>query len=149
MKMKDEKGYILVAVMVVGLLVALIGLAASKMTDLGTTTYGSQKKYEIASAAADYAVNQAVNSISLTGTCPGTTSSQINDTNQAGYQYLGIETNGYCFVRGQGTFRGAKVVKTVVVPDTSDFDYGALTLRNGGCNGHRGEFRHCELRLGM
>lgn len=124
--------------MVVGLLVALIGFAASKMTDLGTTTYGSQKKYEIASAAAEFAVNQAVNWISLMGACPDATTSQIADTNKADYHYVGIQTNGYCFIRGQGTFRGAKVVKTVVVPDTSDFEYGALTLRNGGATATSG-----------
>ena len=132
MQIRGEKGYILVAVMVIGMLVAIIGFAASKMSDLGAATYGSQKKYEIAGAAAEYAVNQAINSISLTGTCPGLTSAQINDSNGANYQYRAFPTGGYCFIRGQGSYRNATVVKTVVVPDTGDFDYGALTVRNGG-----------------
>lgn len=132
MKIRDEKGYILVAVMAIGLLVALIGFAASKMSDLGAATYGSQKKYEVAGAAAEYAVNQAINEISLRGLCPSSTPGQISDTNGASYVYLGAQAGGYCFIRGQGTFRGARVVKTVVVPDVSDFDYGALTLRYGG-----------------
>lgn len=132
MRTKDEKGYILVAVMVIGLLVGIIGFAASKMSDLGNTTYGSQKKYEVAAAAADYAVNQAINSVSLTGNCPSSTESQINDTNGADYLYLGAQAGGYCFIRGQGMFRGANVVKTVVIPNISDFDYGALTMRFGG-----------------
>ncbi|HAR95440.1 MAG TPA: hypothetical protein DCR97_05690 [Deltaproteobacteria bacterium] len=138
MRIKDESGYILVAVMVIGLLVAMIGFAASKMSDLGSMAYGSQKKYEIAGAAAEYAVNQAINYISLVGSCPASTSSQINDTNGANYQYLGKEAGGYCFIRGEGTFRSAKVVKTVVVPNVSDFDYGALTMRFGGATATSG-----------
>jgi hypothetical protein len=132
MRMKDENGYILVAVMVIGLLVSIIGFAASKMSDLGNVAYGSQKKYEIAAAAAEYAVNQAINEISLKGNCPSSTTSHINDTNRADYLYLGPQAGGYCFIRGQGMFRGANVVKTVVVPNISDFDYGALTMRFGG-----------------
>jgi Tfp pilus assembly protein PilX len=138
MRIKDEKGYILVAVLVIGLLVAIIGFAASKMTDLGTATYGGQKKYEIAAAAAEYAVNQAINHISLVGACPTSTTSQMTDSNAAAYQYLGNQAGGYCFIRGQGMFRDAKVVKTVVVPDTSDFDYGALTMRYGGATATSG-----------
>jgi hypothetical protein len=133
--MNREGGFVLVVALAMALLVMVLGLASWKMGELGYIAYGSERSYQIASSAAEYAINSGVKHVVDNSTCPAT--GNCTGTMSAGggtpsYSCFAVSSGNKCFIHGKGQFLGASVVKTVVVPFGGASDYGALTLRNGG-----------------
>jgi len=133
---KNERGVALVIALIMTLLVSIIGVTAIKMSEIGFITFGSEKKYQLAKEAAEYALNAAVKSVIDSASCPSstpTTPITISGTNAA-YSYFAISSDSggnYCFINGKGTYGGATVVRVAIVPKYVT-DYGAITLRKGG-----------------
>lgn len=129
----NNKGFILAIVLAMVVLVMILSTAALKMSELGYLAYGSERRYQIANTAAEHAANTGLQSVVTNQTCPGSTSGTLSSGGvNASYSYFSITGGGKCFVVGKGTFGGATVVKTVIVPASNSFGYGALTLREGG-----------------
>jgi len=131
--MKNEKGMILATVLIVVLLVMVLTTAGLKMSELGYQAYGSEKKYQMAGWAAEYALNTGIDSVVSTQSCPaasGNLTLTYGGSNVT-YSYVSVTGGNYCMVHATGSFGGAKVVKISVVPRISS-GYGALTIRNGG-----------------
>lgn len=132
---KNERGVALVIALIMTLLVSIIGVTAIKMSEVGFITFGSEKKYQVAKEAAEYALNAAVNYVITNAGCPSSnaTIGTVLGTNAA-YSYFAISSDSggnYCFINGKGTYGGATVVRVAVVPKYVT-DYGALTFRKGG-----------------
>ncbi len=131
--MRNERGMILATVMIIVLLVMVLTTAGLKMSELGYQAYGSEKKYQMAGWAAEYALNTGIDSVVSTQSCPGSsgnltlTYGGVNVT----YSYSSATGGNYCMIHASGSFGGAKVVKIAAVPKISS-GYGALTIRNGG-----------------
>jgi hypothetical protein len=136
--MDNNRGIILVVVLAVTLMVMILGATAIKMSELGYLAYGSDKRYQIANAAAEYALNTGiVNTYALTasGACPSAASGTLSTGGvNAAYNYFSVSAGNKCFIQGTGTFGTAKIVKNVIIPagDPGLSSYGAMTMRNGG-----------------
>lgn len=131
--MKNEKGFILAAVLAMTLLVMILGTAAIKMSELGYMAYGSGRKYQVAGTASEFGLNTAIASVVTNSACPVATSGTVNTGGvNASYSYFSVSGGGYCFIHGKGTFGGATVVKTAVVPASVPAQLAAVVFRNGG-----------------
>jgi hypothetical protein len=133
--MRNERGFALVVVLAMCLLVMIIGTTAIKMSELGYMAYGSERRYQIAANAAEYALNAGMSHIIANAACPGTgncsgtyTSGGVN----ASYNCFSITSGNMCFIHGKGTLGGATVVKTTVVPAALPSPLAALVFRDGG-----------------
>ena len=131
--MRNERGMVLATVMIIVLLVMVLTTAGIKMSELGYQAYGSEKKYQMAGWAAEYALNTGVDSVISTQSCPGASGNLTLTYGGANvtYSYASASGGNYCMIHATGSFGGAKVVKLAVVPKISS-SYGALTIRNGG-----------------
>ncbi len=132
--MLNEKGFILATVLAITLLVLILAGAAITMSELGYLAFGSEKKYQVADTAAEFALNSAVASVVATNVCPSANAGTLSTGNvTANYNYSSMTGGTTCFISAKGSFSGANVVKVVVVPvGINSAKYGALTLRNGG-----------------
>jgi len=129
---RNEKGIILATVMIMVVLIMIITTAGLKMSELGYQAYGSEKKYQMAGWAAEYALNTGVDYVVSSQSCPATTTGNLTYSGlTVPYTYSSASGGNYCMIHATGSFGGAKVVKFAVVPKLSS-SYGALTLRNGG-----------------
>ncbi len=136
--MVNERGIVLVVVMAITLMVMILGSTAIKMSELGYLAYGSEKRYQIANAAAEYGINIAIKATvdsSSAGWCPSATTGNVSTGGvSAAYSYFAVSAGSRCFIQSTGSFGGAKIVKNVVIPAgiAATAQYGALTMRNGG-----------------
>src|SRR5208283_1555234 len=129
--MKNERGFALVLALVVSALLLALGGTALLMSQLGYFTVASEKKFQLANWAAEYAVNSGVMYAINNNSCPPSTGPTAL-TGGASYSYFSQSASNFCFIKGTGTIAGATVVKTVVVPAGGSAPFGALTLRDVG-----------------
>ncbi|MGO9611760.1 MAG: hypothetical protein ACLPX5_01830 [Dissulfurispiraceae bacterium] len=129
--MKNERGFALVLALVVSALLLALGGTALLMSQLGYFTVSSEKKFQLANWAAEYAVNSGVLYAVSNNSCPPSTGPTAL-TGGASYSYFSQSASNFCFIKGTGTIAGATVVKTVIVPAGGSAPFGALTLRDGG-----------------
>jgi hypothetical protein len=131
----NEKGFVLVAAIAITMLVMILGATAIKMSELGYLTYGSERRYQVANTAAEYAVNAGIKYVHDNSACPAVANCSGTLTTggvSANYSCFSINAGYMCFIHTKGTFGGATVVKTAAIPAASNAPYGALTLRHGG-----------------
>ena len=131
-----NRGFALVAALVVMTLLLAIAGAAMTNSSLGFMSISSDRKYQLATWAADYAINEAIKYSVATAMCPpsqvsGTVGSGIN---QASWTYFAVPAiaSQYCFVHGRGFLGSTSVIKTTVVPRTAKF--GGMITRGGTIN---------------
>ncbi|MBA4416358.1 MAG: hypothetical protein C0392_00380 [Syntrophus sp. (in: bacteria)] len=138
--MNNDKGVILVVVLAVSLMVMILAAAAIKMSELGYLAYGSEKRYQVASAASEHGINVGIKAVvdgvvdSITR-CPVAAAGTLSTGGvNAGYSYFAISAGSRCFIHSTGTFGDARIVKNVIIPAaiSQGAQYGALTMRNGG-----------------
>ncbi|MCC6345615.1 MAG: hypothetical protein IT388_00350, partial [Nitrospirales bacterium] len=127
-KLREEKGFAIIAAMAVSALLLAVAGAAMVMSQMGYIALSSEKKFQLANWAAEYAVNQGI--LNST-TCSSAAANCPSMTAGGTCNYFGVSGGSFCFVYGTGRYGAAKIVKTAVVPKGSA-QYGALTLRNGG-----------------
>ncbi|GEM_PF-6876138 len=127
---KNERGIALVASLMIMLLLLVLGAAAMQMSQLGFFAVSAEKKYQIANWAAEYAVQEGINVTVANNACIASTGT--GSAGDGSYTYYRMPSSNFCYIHGTGTYVGAKVVKTVVVPRLSTAEMGAITLRNGG-----------------
>lgn len=128
--LKDQKGVALPVVLVVMLLLLALGAAAMMMSNLGYSSLASETKYQYADKAAEAGIKAAIaDKIIPNAQCPQTGSGTVGGAN---YSYVGIPdaNDTYCFLRAEGIFSGAKVVKTTVVPRVGS-EWAAMVAK--GC----------------
>lgn len=128
--LKDQKGVALPVVLVVMLLLLALGAAAMMMSNLGYSHLASETKYQYADKAAEAGIKAAIaDKIIPNAQCPQTGTGSVGG---ATYSYVGIPDSNdtYCFLRAEGIFSGAKVVKTSVVPRAGS-EWAAMVAR--GC----------------
>ncbi len=133
--MSDNRGMALVIVLAVNFLIFFLGLAAFKMTELGYLTYGSERRFQVAGEASEFALNTGVKYALDNGACPASgncTGTMTSAGGTANYTCFSVAAGNKCFIHATGSFRGSRVVKTVVVPYGGATEYGAITVRNGG-----------------
>lgn len=131
--MKNDKGFALVAAMVVMSLLLALGGAAMTMSSLGYLALSSDRKYQLANWAADHAINGAVKYAVDKAACPpapesGTVGSKESPVNWT-YFAVPAAASQYCFIHAKGNLGSTLVVKTLVVPKTAKF--GGLVTRGG------------------
>ncbi len=134
-KQHNEKGFVLVAVLAITLLVMILGTAALKMSEMGYLAYGSEKRYNVAHTAAEFGLNTGIKYVVDHSTCPGTAdcSGTVNTGGfTANYSCFSISAGNKCFIHAKGSFGSASVVKTSIVPAGTTASYGAITIRDGG-----------------
>jgi Tfp pilus assembly protein PilX len=133
--MNNQKGMTLVIVLAVNFLILFLGLAAFKMTELGYLTYGSERRFQVASEASEFGLNTGVKYALDNSACPSSgncTGTMTSAGGTANYTCFSVAAGNKCFIHATGTFRGSKVVKTVVVPYGGSTAYGAIAVRKGG-----------------
>ncbi len=127
-KLREEKGFAIIAAMAVSALLLAVAGAAMLMSQIGYMALSSEKKFQLANWAAEYAVNQGI--LNST-TCSSVATNCPSMTAGGTCTYFGVSGGSFCFVYGTGQYGSARIVKTAVVPKGTA-QYGALTLRNGG-----------------
>jgi hypothetical protein len=142
--MKNDKGFALVAAMVVMTLLLALGGAAMTMSSLGYLSLSSDRKYQLANWAADYAINGAIKCTVKNASCPPISSddeckaSKASGTvgtegSQVSWTYFAVPASQYCFIHAKGSLAGGtSVIKTLVVPKTAKF--GGLVTKGGSIN---------------
>ncbi|MBZ0156823.1 MAG: hypothetical protein K8I29_11525 [Alphaproteobacteria bacterium] len=130
---KNEQGFVMIsALAIVALLLALAG-AAMIMSELGHLSLSSEKRYQLANWAAEYAVYDGVNYAVEYAACPPNKSGTVGTGfNQANYIYYSVAAADYCFIHGKGSIGNGSVVKTLVVPKTAA--WGGMVTRGGTIN---------------
>ncbi len=129
-RLKNQNGVALPVVLVVMLLLLALGAAAMMMSNLGYSNLASETKYQFADKAAEAGIKAAiVDKIIPNAQCPQTGSGTVGGAN---YSFIGIPDSNdtYCFLRAEGIFSGAKVVKTTVVPRAGS-EWAAMVAK--GC----------------
>lgn len=123
----NERGMAILIALTIMLLILIIAGTSMTISQLGYMSIGSEQKYQLATAAAEYAVNTGV---AAAATCSQTAVSG-NLTGGASYSYFGRSDNSsaYCFVYGRGQMGTASVVRVTVVPRSSS-DITALVANN-------------------
>lgn len=131
--MNNEDGFALVAALVIMLMLMSIAGAAMTLSQLGSISVGSEKKYLLASAAAEYALNDALIKVGKGTVSCGTVQTSTRLAT-ATYRYITIAdvAGSSCFIQASGQFGGAIVVRTAVVSVPLWGGVGAVTLRGGG-----------------
>lgn len=145
--MRNERGMILATVMIMVLLVMVLTTAGLKMSELGYQAYGSEKKYQMASWAAEYALNTGVEYIDSNRSCPSatTTGSLSYGGANVSYSYSAVTGGDYCMLHASGSFGGANVVKYTVVPKSASGNWGALVVNSGTVDlGGSGSVTFCD-----
>lgn len=127
-----NKGFALVAALVVMTLLLALGGAAMTMSQLGFTAISAEKKYQLANWAAEYGLYKGVEGVVRTAICPAYTTGDIDTSSSYRYSFFGIkdEDDSNCFIHATGTYGSARVNKNIIVP-RSGSDWGALVTR--GC----------------
>ncbi|MBF0327698.1 MAG: hypothetical protein HQL10_00900 [Nitrospirae bacterium] len=124
---RNERGMAILIALTVMLLILVIAGASMTISQLGYMSVGSEQKYQLATAAAEYALNAGV---AAAATCsPTSTSGSL--TGGASYSYFGRPDNSstYCFVYGKGQMGTASIIRVTVVP-MSTSDVTALVANN-------------------
>ncbi|MBA4416382.1 MAG: hypothetical protein C0392_00500 [Syntrophus sp. (in: bacteria)] len=130
--MNNDKGIILVIVLAVSLMVMILGATAIKMSEIGYLAYGSEKRYQVANAAAETGINAGLKYVVDNSACPASTSSTLSTGGvNASYTYFSITGGSSCFIHAKGSYGNATVVKTAIVPAASSGNWGALVVRSG------------------
>lgn len=127
--LKNNKGFALVSALSAMLLLLAISSAAMIMSQLGSFTVASEKKYQLAAWAAEYGLNVGVSATS--GSCPASASGSTG--NGASYSYFSVTGGSYCFIHSTGSFGEASVVKTAVVPAGGSY-WSAVSTYGGNFN---------------
>lgn len=143
---KNDKGFILAAVLAMTVLVMLLGTAAIKMSELGYLAFGSERKYQVAGTAAEFAINTAILSVSTTGNCPSANTGTLSTGGvNASFTSFSVAGGNNCFIHSKGSFGGASVVKTTVVPTLPTGNWAALVIQSGTLDlGGSGAVAFCD-----
>lgn len=152
--LRNKKGFVLVTALAVMTLLLALGGAAITMSQLGYTSISAEKRYQLATWAADYALMQGVKDIiegtATTNVCPSApvTGTIGSGASTAYYSYFGIRDNSntYCFLKAEGKkdANTASVVKTVLVPIAGS-DWGAIVTKGGSISlGGSGAIAGCD-----
>lgn len=135
-QIRNNRGFALVAALVVTTLLLALGGSAMIMSSLGYLSISSDKKYQLANWAADYAINGAIKYAVDNAACPPSTVTGTVGTgvNQVNWTYFAVPASAsqYCFIHAKGYIGSTSVVKTLVVPKTAKF--GGLVTRGGSIN---------------
>ncbi|MFO0751899.1 MAG: hypothetical protein U0411_01055 [Thermodesulfovibrionales bacterium] len=128
---RTEEGFALITAVVITTLLLALGGTALIMSQMGYLSLSSEKKYQLASWAAEYAVQNGALSVVNTGTCPGTTScTGLTSGATCSYFSIADSTNTFCFINGRGQFGAANVAKTMVIPRASSI-WGGMVTKGG------------------
>ncbi len=151
--LRQNKGFVLITALAVMTLLLALGGAAMTMSQLGYTSISAEKKYQLATWAADYALMKGVSDI-IDGTAPANPcpSSAVSGTIGSGagaatYNYYGMKDSGgqYCLLKAKGSKdTSTSVVKTVLVPIAGS-DWGAIVTKGGNISlGGSGSIAGCD-----
>jgi len=127
LKLKSSKGFSLITVLGLTLIISLIGATAMYISLIDNKLTGANAKYELADKAAEYGLLQAVNSIQANGFCYNTTNNGSDGL--ATYSTQIQRSSNVCFVKSTGQVGNAKVVKTAIIQ--SYYGIGLYTVRGG------------------
>jgi len=127
LKLKSSKGFSLITVLGLTLIISLIGATAMYISLIDNKLTGANAKYELADKAAEYGLLQAVNSIQANGFCYNTTNNGSDGL--ATYSTQIQRSSNICFVKSTGQVGNAKVVKTAIIQ--SYYGIGLYTVRGG------------------
>lgn len=127
LKLKSSKGFSLITVLGLTLIISLIGATAMYISLIDNKLTGASAKYELADKAAEYGLLQAVNSIQANGFCYNTTNNGSDGL--ATYSTQIQRSSNICFVKSTGQVGNAKVVKTAIIQ--SYYGIGLYTVRGG------------------
>lgn len=132
--MKNDKGFALVAALVVMTLLLALAGAAMTSSSIGFMSISSDRKYQLATWAAEYAINEAIKYAVDRAACPPSTESGTIGTgiNTVNWSYFAVPAAQYCFVHSRGFLGSTSVIKTMVVPKTAKF--GGMITRGGTIN---------------
>ncbi|GAB6077802.1 pilus assembly PilX family protein [Hydrogenobaculum acidophilum] len=125
--MKYSRGFSIVTVLGLTLIISLIGATAMYISLIDNRVTGATSKYELADKAAEFGLLQAVDSIQASGFCNNTTNSGTDGL--ATYTTQIQRSSNICFVRSTGQVGSSKVVKTAIIQ--SYYGLGLYTVRGG------------------
>lgn len=149
---KEQKGYVLMSSMGLAVLMLLVGGTSIYMVQMGSETNQSERKYQIAKYAADYALNKAIKAVvdstfakpcGVNSDAKSYTSSEetlLNSKGTYSYKTQSDEGDVNCMIMAYGNYNGSRVVKSAIIPVKSDPGTGngamsAKTIANLTLNG--------------
>ncbi len=112
-----RKGIALISVLVSTLIVFLIVMAAVYISKSGYKILTMEEKYEIAEKQANARLMQAVKYVISQNKCP---------VNLTDVYSIPDANNQTCFIKVKGSFKGAFVLKTALIPIKPQFEGGAV-----------------------
>lgn len=126
-----NKGFALGSALMVMLLLFALGVASMMVARFGFEIQSVEIGYLKAKNAAEHGLMVAIENLVLHSRCTFATSGPVNigDGSQYEFNMTPDQTNRNCFIWSQGSFAGARVVKTMIIP-FSLADYGAMDVRN-------------------
>lgn len=116
---KRDDGFALFVVLIFFLILLLIAMGAAFINQMGFFSISAEAKYQIAEKRADKGLLVALES----GNCSNYSEEGIN------VKAVKDEGYNYCFLWSEGTYKGAKVVKTSIFPLRAS-NWAAATYRN-------------------
>ena len=133
--LKDNKGFVLITALAIMTLLLGLGSAAMTMSQLGYTAITAEKRYQLATWAADYGLMTGIQTVVNTSTCPTTAVNNQtigSGSSQATYGYFGVQdsTGSYCFVKAVGTKGTSNVHKMMVVSNAGN-TWGGIVTKGG------------------
>lgn len=116
---KKDKGFVLITVLILFLVLLILGVGGALITQMGYFSIGSEAKYLIAEKRS----NKALISVLESGICTG--------NQETGVKVLTVKDlgNNYCFVWSEGRYLGAKIIKTSIFPLKAS-NWAAAVYRN-------------------
>ncbi|PMP94075.1 MAG: hypothetical protein C0169_07000, partial [Thermodesulfobacterium geofontis] len=120
MENKRKRGFALITVLVLFLVLLILSVGGAIITQMGYFSISSKAKYEVAEKLA----NTGLLTILESGTCQGYQENGLG----SGVRVIASKDvgNNFCFVWSEGTYLGARVVKTSVFPLKAS-NWGAAT----------------------
>lgn len=129
-----NRGFALVSALIIMTLLAALGSAAYIMTNMGFAAVSAEKKYQLASWAADYAIGAGASYVIDNAICPPSTTITpcASLASGATCEYFAVPdvTGTFCTIYARGKVGTAKVIKTAVVPRMGS-DWGGMVTRGG------------------
>ena len=130
----SNRGIALVSALIVMMLLMALGSASYMMTNMGYAAVSSERKYQLANWAADYAVGAGASYVIDKAICPPSTTITpcASLTSGASCQYFSVPdaTGTFCTIYSKGKVGRSEVVKTALVPRMGS-DWGGVVTRGG------------------
>jgi hypothetical protein len=130
----NNKGFALVAALIIMLLLSALGSAAYMMTNIGFSAVTAERRYQLANYAADYALGAGTSYVIEKAECPpaATITPCASLASGASCSYFSVPdvTKTFCIIYAKGNVGKAEVMKTAVVPKIGS-DWGGMVTRGG------------------